>query len=249
MTEELPRTIVNPVSGERVTFLATAEETDGEYVRIRNETSAGAQGVVMHYHLAYTEAFEVVRGTLDVCVGTKKNHLVLTKGEFVFVPLNTAHRFWNSSTEPVAFEVEIRPARNFEKSLRAQFGLVQDGKTNDEAIPKNILELALIYELSESYIVGMPLFLQKGIFGALARIARWRGSDPEFSKYTNPDGVVEGRTSRMPATLPPPACSASLLPSAPPDGWRASWRYSDRRGPFAAIATSWSNPCPRTRNA
>ena len=195
MTRELPRTIENPIAGERVTFLATAEDTDGEYVRIRNETSAGAQGVVMHYHLAYTEAFEVLEGSLDVCVGTEENHLVLNEGESVFVALNTAHRFWNSSTEPVVFEVEIRPARNFEKALRAQFGLVQDGRTNQKAIPKNMLELALIYELSESYIVGMPLFLQKGIFGALARIARWRGYDPEFSRYTKPDGgVAEVRT-------------------------------------------------------
>jgi quercetin dioxygenase-like cupin family protein len=193
MTEDLPRTIENSVTGERVTFLATAEETNGEYVRIRNETSAGAPGVVMHYHLSYTEAFEVLQGTLDVCVVGTNNHIVLAEGESAFVPLNTAHRFWNSSTEPVIFEVEIRPARNFEKSLRAAFGLAEDGKTNDKGVPKNILELALIYELSESYIVGIPLFLQKGIFGALARIARWMGYDPEFSKYTKPDGLVEGR--------------------------------------------------------
>ena len=120
MTEaDLPLTIENPVTGERVTFLATTEETNGEYVRIRNETSAGAPGVVMHYHLAYTEAFEVLEGSLDVCVGTEENHLVLREGESVFVPLNTAHRFWNSSTEPVVFEVEIRPARNLENALRA----------------------------------------------------------------------------------------------------------------------------------
>ena len=35
-------------------------------MRIKNETSAGAAGVVMHYHLAYTEAFEVLEGSLDV---------------------------------------------------------------------------------------------------------------------------------------------------------------------------------------
>jgi mannose-6-phosphate isomerase-like protein (cupin superfamily) len=194
MTDDLPRTIENPLTGERVTFLATAEETGGEYVRIRNETSAGAPGVVMHYHLAYTEAFEVLKGSLDVCVGGKQNHLVLAEGDSVFVPLSTAHRFWNSSTEPVVFKVEIRPARNFEKSLRAAFGLAEDGKTNDKGVPKNLFELALIYELSESYIVGMPLSVQRGIFGALARVARWRGYDPEFSKYTKPDGPVEGRT-------------------------------------------------------
>jgi hypothetical protein len=85
MTEDLPRTIENSVTGERVTFLATAEETNGEYIRIRNETSAGAPGVVMHYHLAYTEAFEVLEGSLDVCVGTKENHPVLAEGESAFV--------------------------------------------------------------------------------------------------------------------------------------------------------------------
>jgi mannose-6-phosphate isomerase-like protein (cupin superfamily) len=194
MTEDLPRTIENPFTGERVTFSAAAEETNGEYVRIRNEAAAGAPGVVMHYHLAYTEAFEALEGRLDMCVGTKDNHLVLAEGDCVFVALNTAHRFWNSSTEPVVFEVEIRPARNFEKAIRAQFGLVEDGATNDKAIPRNVFELALIYELSESYIVGMPLFLQKGIFRALARIARWRGYDPEFSEYTKPGGLVERRT-------------------------------------------------------
>jgi mannose-6-phosphate isomerase-like protein (cupin superfamily) len=100
-------------------------------VRIKNETSAGAPGVVMHYHLTYAEAFEVLKGRLDMCVGTKENHLVLAEGESVFVALNTAHRFWNSSTEAVVFEVEIRPARNFEKAVRAASGLAEDGKTND----------------------------------------------------------------------------------------------------------------------
>jgi mannose-6-phosphate isomerase-like protein (cupin superfamily) len=139
--------------------MTAAEETNGEYVRINNETSANAPGVVMHYHLAFTESFEVLEGTLDLSVGTKENHLVLAEGESVFVSLDTAHRFWNSSPEPAVFEVEIRPARNFEKSIRAQFGLVEDGKTNDKAIPKNILELALIYELSERTLAALTAML------------------------------------------------------------------------------------------
>ncbi len=160
MTEEdLPRTIENSVTGERVTFLATAEETNGEYVRIRNETSAGAPGVVMHYHLAYTEAFEVLQGSLDVCLASKDNHLVLAEGESVFVPLNTAHRFWNPSTEPVVFEVEIRPARNFEKAIRAQFGLVKDGKTDDkggsEEHPRAGPDLRALRELHSRHAPGL----------------------------------------------------------------------------------------------
>jgi mannose-6-phosphate isomerase-like protein (cupin superfamily) len=84
--------IENPLTGERVTFLATTEETSGEYVRIRNETSAGARGVVLHYHLTYTETFKVLDGRLDMCVGNDKNHLVLPPGGSAFVPVRTPHR-------------------------------------------------------------------------------------------------------------------------------------------------------------
>jgi hypothetical protein len=156
------------------------------------------------------------KGSLDVCAGDEDNHLVLRAGESVFVPLNTDHRFRNSRTEPVVFEVEISPTRNFEKALRAQFGLVGDGKTNDKAIPKNVFELALIYELSESFIVGMPLFLQKGISGALAGVARLLGYDPEFCEYTKPEGtaLTEGRApapAKGLATLAMLAAALALL--------------------------------------
>ncbi len=57
---------------------------------------------------------------------------------------------------------------------------------NHKGIPTNIWELALIFELSESFLPGMPLLLQQGIFGFLAKIARWKGYDPRFSQYTQP---------------------------------------------------------------
>ena len=178
----LERTIENPVTGERYTFLATAEETNGELLNVKAEIPAGTPGVPLHYHLTYTEEFEVLEGRLDLRVG--EDQLVLGSGESAMVPLVTPHRFWNSSNEPAAFEAEIRPARKMEQSLRAMVGLARAGKTNERGVPKNVFELALLYELSESYIGGMPLFLQRGVFGALAQLARWRGYDPEFSRYT-----------------------------------------------------------------
>jgi mannose-6-phosphate isomerase-like protein (cupin superfamily) len=190
----LARTIENPVTGDRTTFLATAEKTNGELLKYRSEVPAASPGVPLHYHLAFTERFEVLEGRLDIRLGEKENHVVLEPGQSAFVPLDTPHRFWNESAEPVIFVTEIRPARKMEQSLRAEYGLARDGKTNKKGVPTNIFELALLYALSESYLVGMPQFLQKGVFGALARIARWRGYDPEFSKYTKPNGLVEGRT-------------------------------------------------------
>jgi mannose-6-phosphate isomerase-like protein (cupin superfamily) len=178
-------TIENPITGERMTFLATSEETGGEFVKIKDELPAGSVGVPMHYHLAYTETFEVLQGKLDVCVSGKKTHVVLKSGESVHVPIRTPHRFWNGGDEPGVFVCEIRPARQWEKSIRTAFGLARDGKTNRFGIPTNVWELALLYELSGSYITGIPLFLQRGVFGSLARIARWKGYDPEFPQYTS----------------------------------------------------------------
>lgn len=182
-------TTENPLSGERITFLTTAEETGGEFVKIRAELPAGASGPPLHYHLAFTETFEVIEGRLDLYVGGKKNHLVLQNGQSAHAPLKVRHTFWNGSEGPVVFECEIRPARRFERSIRAAFGLAGDGKTNKAGVPGNIWELALLYELSESYVVGMPLFLQRTIFGALVAIARRRGCDPEFSRHAAPEGA------------------------------------------------------------
>ena len=182
----LGRVSENPITGVRHTFLVTGEDTGGEYVRVRAELPPRAPGVPMHFHLSYTERFEVLEGRLDLCVG-KKNHVVLTSGQSAFVPLKVPHRFWNATDEPVVFEGEIRPASNFEKAIKAGDGMARDGKTNKNGVPKNLFELALAYELAESYLSGMPLFLQKGIFGTLAKIARKRGYDPEFSEYTKPE--------------------------------------------------------------
>jgi len=193
MTYHPTRTIENSITGERATLLATGDQTNGEYVRIRNETIAGSQGVPMHYHTTFTETFTVLEGLLDVCIGSRKHHRVLRKGETVTVPMGTAHRWWNASAEPVVFEVEVSPARNFEQALRAQFGLANDGRTTDQAIPRNIFELALIYELAESYVAGVPLFLQKTIFAVLARVARRIGYDPAFSRYTEREGFGKAR--------------------------------------------------------
>jgi mannose-6-phosphate isomerase-like protein (cupin superfamily) len=191
----LERTIENPVTGERFTFLTTAEETSGELLKLKAEIPAGTPGVPLHYHLTFTEGFEVLEGRLDLRVG--EDHVVLGSGESAMVPLGTAHRFWNDGSKPAVFEAEIRPARKMEQSLRAMVGLARAGKTDDRGVPRNVFELALLYEFSGSYIVGMPLFLQKGLFGTLARLARRRGYDPEFSRYTRPQFYAKpgaGRT-------------------------------------------------------
>lgn len=152
----------------------------------------------MHYHLTYAETFEVVEGRLTVdCDGRR---IELGPGQHVTAPIKAHHRFTNNTDHPVVFLAEIRPARRFEQAGRISNGLARDGRTTARGIPKNLWQLALVYEVSESYVAGMPLWLQKGIFGALAKIAHWRGIEGAFDRYLDPEdrtGVVPG-----PAALP-----------------------------------------------
>jgi mannose-6-phosphate isomerase-like protein (cupin superfamily) len=178
--EDKNRVIENPVLGDKIIFIKTAEETSGEYLLMKSELSPHG-GVTLHYHVTFTEKFDVLEGQLHVVVAG--DHKLLEVGQSAFAPLKAHHRFYSTSDTPVKYMVEIRPARQFEKSLRIAYGLARDGRVNGKGIPTNIWHLALLFELAESYLPGLPLLIQQRIFGALASIAKWRGVNKELEKY------------------------------------------------------------------
>ena len=59
------QTLVNPASGERITFRTTAAESNGELVAIELELPSGGRVPgPLHLHPLQEERFEVVRGTM-----------------------------------------------------------------------------------------------------------------------------------------------------------------------------------------
>jgi quercetin dioxygenase-like cupin family protein len=108
-------TIENPITGERVTFLATSVDTRGEAVVIETVVQPHGFVAAAHVHPAQSERFAVVVGTLGLKVGRKK--VALAAGEVAIVEAGTAHRFWNAGDEPVRFVCEVRPALRFEQLL------------------------------------------------------------------------------------------------------------------------------------
>ena len=134
-------TIHNPVTGERITFLATSADTDGEAVVIETVVQPDGFVAATHVHPSQSERFAVAAGTLGLKAGGKK--LTLGEGDVVTVEPGTRHKFWNASEDEVRFVCEIRPALQFESLLETMFGLAADGKTNSRGMP-NPLRLAVI---------------------------------------------------------------------------------------------------------
>jgi quercetin dioxygenase-like cupin family protein len=133
--------IENPVTGERLVFLQTSRETDGEAVVI--ETFVRPHGFVAaaHVHPAQEERFEVLRGTVGFKVGGETT--IAGPGHRLTVPAGTRHKFWNAGDDVAHFVCEIRPALQFESLIETMFSLAADGKTNRKGMP-NPLRLAVI---------------------------------------------------------------------------------------------------------
>lgn len=177
----LPRTIYNPVIGDKVTFLETAAETRGARVTVEVELAPGGKNG-LHYHTTYREHFEVMEGTLGLQVGKEFFHL--DRGGRADVALYERHLFFNPSNEhPVTFRVTIAPAGGFEDTLRIAYGLAADGKVNKKGIPLKFSHLALLLDIGETYLPGLPYWLQSRLFRYLGRRARRKGAAKELEHY------------------------------------------------------------------
>jgi quercetin dioxygenase-like cupin family protein len=135
-------TIQNPATGERITFLATSADTDGEAVVIEVVVQPHGAVAAAHVHPSQSERFAVASGTLGIKAGGKKQ--TLGAGDVATVESGTAHKFWNAGEDEVRFVCEIRPALQFESLLETMFALAADGKTNRKGMPMNPLRLAVI---------------------------------------------------------------------------------------------------------
>ncbi len=172
-------TITNPVTGERVTFLRTAAETDGELVEIEVCVQPDGAVAAAHVHPFQTERFEVLAGTLEFRRGREK--VVAGAGEVVTVPAGTKHSFRNAGEETARFRCEVRPALQFERFLETMFGLAEDGKTNKKGMP-NPLRLAVIANahFDDVRLPHVPAFAQKAALVTGAAVGKLAGFQPTY---------------------------------------------------------------------
>lgn len=158
-------TIVNPAIGDEVTFVPV----DGGRLLLRIALQPGG-GNAMHRHRAMTEHFEAVEGTLTVVRGGER--LQLAPGERADVPRGVPHHFANDTEDVIVFEVTLDPAGRFEDTLRIVYGLAGDGRTTAGSVPKNPLDLAVLFAIGETYPAGVPIPVQRALFAPLVLLAR-----------------------------------------------------------------------------
>ena len=169
------QTLENPASGERITFRATAADTEGELVAIDLELPAGRRVPgPLHIHPKQEERFEVVEGTMRFRMARKR--IVAGAGEVVIVPAGVAHDFATSGETDAHVRVEIRPALKMERMFETAVALAEQGRTTRGGIPKP-LDLALFTREFDDEVRAAfpPRWVQRAALAPLAWLASRRG--------------------------------------------------------------------------
>jgi len=164
-------TVEHPVTGERITFLETSAETNGEYATLELRVRPHGFVVAPHVHPQAVESFEIHSGTFTFMVDGEEREV--REGEGATIPAGTAHAWWNSGDEEGIAKVEFRPGWKTEEFFESFFGLAQDGKVDPNTGLPSPLWLASIFHAYHDfgYIARPPLLVQRVIFGSLGLVA------------------------------------------------------------------------------
>lgn len=171
--------LANEATGETITFLETAAETDGAYTLIECTVAPGGGVPMAHVHPYQTETFEVVEGELSMKAG--RDRIVARAGDVVAVEPGQVHKFWNATAYPVTFRCTVAPALDFERFIETLFALGADGKLSRRGMP-NPLRLAAIANahFDGSRAPYVPAWLQKAGLAGGALVARAFGYGPTY---------------------------------------------------------------------
>jgi quercetin dioxygenase-like cupin family protein len=168
----MKRVIVNPIFKDKVTFVRTSAESDGEISNLEITLLPGGKNPI-HYHKSYSETFTAIDGETGVGLG-KKEKKILKPGQSYTVDLNTLHYWFNPIDREIKFKIEIKPGHEgFENSLRIIYGMAADGLTDKNGIPKSVQHKAIVAIMADMNIPGF--------FTLIFPILKWIARKAKFS--------------------------------------------------------------------
>ncbi len=171
--------IENPITGEKMEFLQTSEDTDGSLLQLILTVKPNGFVATPHIHPIQEERFMVKTGTLRLRIGDDES--LLSSGQEGLVPRGIPHVWWNGGADEMKALVEFRPALHTEDFFSALFALARAGRTNRMGMP-NLLQIAVMnrkYQ-HEVYLAKPSIAVQKILFRSIAWIGLLLGYQADF---------------------------------------------------------------------
>jgi quercetin dioxygenase-like cupin family protein len=177
--------ISNVATGETYEFLARANATQGELLRLRWSANPGGR-VGEHIHPLQEERFNVTDGELTVSIEGEES--VFGPGQTASAPAGKRHFFANRGEQPVTAILEIRPALRMEEVFESLAGYAREGKAKDDGLPRDPLLLSVFADEFKDEIRGVkpPLAIQRAVLPWLAALGRRLGREAHPERYSIP---------------------------------------------------------------
>jgi quercetin dioxygenase-like cupin family protein len=174
--------IQNPVSGERIEFLRTAADTDGELLEFELELAPDGRVPGAHVHPEQEERFHVLEGTMKFRLGLRT--IVAEAGDSVVVPAGRVHKFANGGQGRARARVQVVPALDMEELLCTTAELAHEGKVLRSGMPKP-LHLALFVERFRREVRAPfpPAWMVRAMMAPVAALARRRGHADRYEPF------------------------------------------------------------------
>lgn len=170
--------IENPVTRQRLIFLVTSADSDGELFAAEGIFAPGGFAGVPHVHPHQDERFEVLAG--DAAFDIDGAHHILGAGDSIDVPRGTKHTFANADADEMRVRFEFRPAlTSTERFYELYFAFAQEGRVGAKAMP-GLLDIATVWPVTSEHAVlaTPPPVIQHAVFRLLGPVARITGRQP-----------------------------------------------------------------------
>jgi len=173
--------IENPLHGERIRFLKTVLETNGELVKYESWLAPGGSVGDPHVHPVQESRFTVISGVASFSIHGAR--FQLGPGQQLTIPRRTAHCLWNAGEVEAHLMVEFRPGMLKQEFSETTFGLARDGRHHLRGIG-NTLQWAVISAAyrRETQPLGLAFWLRLGL-PALAPVGWLLGYRAHYPRY------------------------------------------------------------------
>ncbi len=161
--------IENPVTGERITFVRTSEQTGGALAELDLELSPTAFLAAEHIHRSQEEKFQVLEGRILLrCRGEESMN---GPGETVVVPAGAPHAWAPHGGAAARVRITFTPGAGIEQFFDEFFRLAREGRVNAKGMP-SLPVTARLGLAHDMYLAGPPVPLQRAAFRVLATTDR-----------------------------------------------------------------------------
>lgn len=162
--------ITNGRTGQRMIFLQTGKETNGQLLEIESFNPKSDMREPIHIHPKQESSARVVSGKLHFLVDGKEH--IVGPGEKIVIPAGVPHCFWNEDKAEAHSVQQFIPAQHIDEFFESFFALAQDNKLDKKGMPPFLqLPLMGLKHKDDIRVINPPWFVQLLTYWILAPIS------------------------------------------------------------------------------